>query len=94
LAAKSKENRPPPLAAGRERVRAREASTVPRIGLTRAEAAASMGMSLTSFEQYVQPHLSIYRHGKLRIVPVAELERFLAEHSERPAALAYGREEK
>ena len=60
-----------------------ETQPVPRLALTREEAAASLAMSLDSFERYVQPHLRMLRFGRLRLVPVAELERFAAEHAER-----------
>ena len=56
---------------------------VPRLALTRAEAAASLGMSLRSFERHVQPHVRLIRRDKLRLVPVSELERWLSENSER-----------
>ena len=34
---------------------------IPRVALTRAEAAAALGMSLNTFERYVQPELPIIR---------------------------------
>jgi hypothetical protein len=55
---------------------------VPRFALTRPEAAASIGMSLDSFERYVQPHVMLVRRGKLRLVPVRELERWVNENAE------------
>jgi hypothetical protein len=58
-------------------------STAARLALTRAEAAAAIGVSLDSFERYVQPELRLVRRGRLRLVPVVELERWL----EREAAL-------
>jgi len=60
-----------------------ESRSVPRIGLTRAEAAEALGVGLTTFKQQVQPHLKVWRVGKLRVFPVAELERWLDENSER-----------
>jgi excisionase family DNA binding protein len=54
-----------------------------RLALTRAEAAAAIGISLDSFERYVQGDLRLVRRGRLRLVPVVELERWL----EREAAL-------
>jgi hypothetical protein len=57
-------------------------SGVPRIALTREEAARALGMGLTSFETYVQPHVRIVRRGKLRLVPVREIERWVAENQE------------
>ena len=56
---------------------------VPRLALTRVEAADSLGISVDSFERYVQPHLRIVRRGSLRVVAVAELQRWLDENAER-----------
>lgn len=55
---------------------------IPRLALTRQEAADALGMSLTSFENHVQPTLRLVRLGRMRLVPVAELERWLADHAE------------
>lgn len=57
--------------------------SVPRFALTRAEAAESIGMSVDSFERHVQPELRLVRRGKIRLVPVAELQRWLNENAER-----------
>jgi excisionase family DNA binding protein len=56
---------------------------VPRVALTREEAAAALGMSVDSFERHVQPTLRIIRLGRMRLVPVSELERWVTEHAER-----------
>ena len=56
--------------------------TGPRFALTRAEAAGSLGMSLNSFERHVQPELKLVRRGKLRLVPVRELERWVERNAE------------
>ena len=58
-------------------------ASVPRVVLTRAEAAAFLGMSLDSFERYVQPGVRLIRRDKLRLVPLAELERWAGENAER-----------
>jgi hypothetical protein len=47
------------------------------LALTRSEAAAAIGISLDSFERYVQPELRLVRRGRLRLVPIRELERWL-----------------
>jgi hypothetical protein len=60
-----------------------ELAPVPRFALTREEAAASIGMSLDSFERYAQPHLRMLRLGRMRLVPVRELERWAEDHAER-----------
>ena len=54
---------------------------VPQFALKRDEAAESLGMSLDSFERHVQPHVRLVRHGKLRLVPVSELQRWLDENA-------------
>jgi len=56
---------------------------IPRLALTREEAAAAVGMSLDSFERHVQPTLRLVRLGRMRLVPIAELERWLQENAER-----------
>ncbi len=68
-----------------------EPINVPRVALSRQEAAASLGMSLDSFERHVQPELRLIRRGKLRLIPLVELERWAIENAEsirgrRPAA--------
>ena len=58
----------------------------PRLALSRDEAARALGMSLDSFERYVQGEVSLVRRGRLRLVPVRELEAWLARNAERPVA--------
>lgn len=60
----------------------RPLAPVPRVALTREEAAQSLGMSLDSFERHVQPEVRMIRRGKLRLVPVAELERWAERSAE------------
>jgi hypothetical protein len=54
-----------------------DAAPVPRLALKREEAAQALGMSLDSFERHVQPHVRLVRRGKLRLVPVSELQAWL-----------------
>lgn len=60
----------------------RASSPVPRIALTKAEAAASIGMSVDSFERHVMPNIKMVRRGKIRLAPIAELERWVRENAE------------
>jgi len=53
-----------------------------RLAMTRGEAAGALGMSINSFERHVQPELRIVRRGKLRLIPVREIERWLEENAE------------
>jgi hypothetical protein len=64
-------------------VRPPELAPIPRIALTRDEAATSLGMSLDSFERHVQPTIRLVRLGRMRLVPVAELSRWIDENAER-----------
>jgi len=49
----------------------------PRLALSRAEAAASLGVSVDSFERYIQPEIRFVRRGRLRLIPVSELTKWL-----------------
>lgn len=60
-----------------------EVAAIPKLALSRAEAAEAIGMSLNSFERHVQPSLRMVRLGRMRLVPVSELQRWLDEHAER-----------
>lgn len=53
-----------------------------RLAMTRSEAARALGVSINSFERHVQPELRIVRRGKLRLIPVREIERWLEENAE------------
>lgn len=59
---------------------------MPRILLTKSEAAQSLGMSVDSFERYVQPFVRAVRKGRLRLYRVAELERWAEENAARAPA--------
>ena len=63
---------PPPARRGRSNQ---------RLAVTRAEAARALGVSINSFERHVQPELRIVRRGKLRLIPVSEIERWLEENA-------------
>jgi hypothetical protein len=62
-----------------------EVAPIPRLALTREEAAQAVGMSLDSFERHVEPTVRLVRLGRMRLMPIAELERWLDEHAERAA---------
>jgi hypothetical protein len=57
----------------------RPLAEVPRYLLTRREAAASLGMSLQTFERRVQPFVKVVRIGQLVLVTPRELERWVRE---------------
>lgn len=55
---------------------------VARIAYTRAEAAHALGMSVDSFERHVQPYVRLVRRGKLRLIPLTELQTWLDDNAE------------
>ena len=61
----------------------RQISSVDPVAVTRRQAATMVGMSLDSFERHVQPEIRIVRRGAMRLIPVAEIARWV----ERNAAL-------
>jgi len=65
-------------------MKAQPISPVPRVALTREEAAAAIGVSLAHFERHVQPHLRVVRSGSVRVIPIRELETWV----DRAATLA------
>jgi hypothetical protein len=56
---------------------------VPRLLLTRGEAAAALGMSVNSLERHVQPDVRCVRRGSMRLFPLRELERWVEENAMR-----------
>jgi hypothetical protein len=58
------------------------ATSIPRIALTPAEAAAAIGVGPDFFDANVAPELRLIRRGRKRLVPVHELERWTAENAE------------
>ena len=55
----------------------REPADVPALALPVAQATASLGLSENHFRRGVLPHVRSIKVGKVRIVPVIELERWL-----------------
>lgn len=59
------------------------AREIPTLALTKVEASASLSMSVDSFERYVLSDVRVIRRGRLVLVPVVELERWLERSAER-----------
>ena len=55
----------------------REPGDVPTLALPVKQAAESLGLSENHFRRDVLPHVRSIKLGKVRIVPVIELERWL-----------------
>jgi hypothetical protein len=61
-------------------------TAIPRIALTPSEAAASIGVGPDYFDEHVAPYLRLIRRGRKRLVPVAEIERWVAQSASTPMA--------
>ena len=60
-----------------------DVAPIPRLSLTREEAAQALGMSIDSFERHVQPTIRMVRCGRMRLVPVREIDRWLEAQAKR-----------
>jgi hypothetical protein len=59
------------------------ARDLPRLALTKAEAAEALSMSVDSLERYVMPELRVVRAGRLVLIAVDELRRWLERNAAR-----------
>lgn len=59
---------------------------VPALALRRAEAAASLGVSVDVFDRDIRDHLPVVRIGGVVTYPVRGLEQWLAAQQEKPIA--------
>jgi hypothetical protein len=55
--------------------------TLPRVLLTKREAAQALGMSVRHFERHVQPRLRCVHSGQLTLYPVRDIERWANEEA-------------
>jgi hypothetical protein len=62
-------------------VKSQPLAPVPRVALTREEAAAALGVSLAHFQRHVQPDLKLIRSGSCRLVPIGELEKWAKQNA-------------
>ena len=58
------------------------------VAVPKPTAAAMLGMSVDSFERYATRDLRCIRRGRLRLYPVAELERWASDNAERLLEMA------
>jgi len=59
------------------------AAAFPRLAVSPTEAGELLGVSRDFFDEHVLPELRVVRRGRKVLVPIAELERWLAESAAR-----------
>jgi hypothetical protein len=57
------------------------AAPVPRLALNVEQACAALGVSWDVWREHIEPDVRLVRVGSRKLVPVAELERWLADHA-------------
>jgi hypothetical protein len=60
-----------------------ETRQLPQLAMTKPEAAEALSMSVDSLERYVMPELRVVRRGRLVLIAVAELQRWLEANAAR-----------
>ena len=58
-------------------------SLVPRLALSKTEAATALGVSVDFLEEHVMHELRIVRRGRRRLIPVIELTRWIELNAHR-----------
>jgi excisionase family DNA binding protein len=58
-------------------------SAVPRLALSKTEAADALGVSVDFLEQHVLHDLKIVRRGRRRLIPLSELQRWIDSNAHR-----------
>lgn len=53
----------------------------PRFALSREEAAEALGVSVDFLDEHVLPDLRVVRVGRRKLIPVKELERWIADNA-------------
>ena len=57
---------------------------VSKLTLSKTEAAQALGVSVDHLERHILPAMRVVRSGRLVLVPVRELERWVDEHAAYP----------
>jgi len=63
--------------------RAKLPRPIPRVALDPDEAAAALGVGRSFFDEQIRPEVRVIRRGAKRLYPLAELEKWAQENSEK-----------
>ena len=58
-------------------------AAVPRLALSKTEAADALGVSVDFLEEHVLHELKIVRRGRRRLIPLSELQRWIDSNAQR-----------
>lgn len=58
-------------------------SRIPRLAVSKVEAAGALGVSVDFLEEHVMHELRIVRRGRRRLIPIAELSRWMEANAHR-----------
>jgi excisionase family DNA binding protein len=58
-------------------------SRIPRLAVSKVEAAEALGVSVDFLEEHVMHELRIVRRGRRRLIPIAELSRWMEANAHR-----------
>lgn len=56
---------------------------IPRLAVSKVEAAEALGVSVDFLEEHVMHELRIVRRGRRRLIPIAELSRWMEVNAHR-----------
>lgn len=59
----------------------RDTPAARRLALSRQEAAEALGVSLDFFDEHIVHELRIVRRGRRKLIPIKDLERWLADNA-------------
>jgi excisionase family DNA binding protein len=62
---------------------ARAKPAVPRLALSKTEAADALGVSVDFLEEHVLHELKVVRRGRRRLIPLSELQRWIDSNAHR-----------
>ena len=65
------------------RIKSAEKPEVPRLALSRSEAADALGVSVDFLEQHVLHDLRMVRRGRRCLIPLVELQRWIENNAHR-----------